>query len=146
MSSMCQTCGAMIETGDKCDDCKDPIMEATSMDGKAPLDQAKKAIQHTLHRISEHPTVGWYCGAGTATFALLTEAAATLFGEPVRKVREYYQPKDVTNPQAILDRLRQLTETLQSQYETGGKYFMLRDEVVDELEKAQELLGKVRLQ
>ena len=68
------------------------------MEGIEPNDQAKEAIIHTLKQIRNKPEVGYYLGELTETFSLLTEAAATLFGEPVEKVREYYRPQNPKKP------------------------------------------------
>jgi Lar family restriction alleviation protein len=54
--------------------------------------QAAKAIQHTLARISEQPTVAYHCGYGTQTYALLTEAHATLHGITMEEAQENYPP------------------------------------------------------
>ena len=72
------------------------------MEGMSPTEQAKKAIVHMLKRIKSHPQIGYYCGELTETFDLLTEAAATLYGEPVDKVREFYTPtKPSKDPEAV---------------------------------------------
>lgn len=73
--------------------------EDLEMEGMAPLEQAKKAIVHTLEQIRNKPEVGYYLGELTETFGLLTEAAAILFGEPVEKVREFYRPQNPRKPQ-----------------------------------------------
>ncbi|MDD5679558.1 MAG: hypothetical protein PHW60_16435 [Kiritimatiellae bacterium] len=68
------------------------------MEGMEPTEQAKKAIVHTLNQIRNKPEVGYYLGELTETFSLLTEAASTLFGEPVAKVREFYRPQHPMKP------------------------------------------------
>jgi hypothetical protein len=56
--------------------------------------QAAKAIAHTLRNISERPGVAWYLGHGTQTYALLTEAHATLHGITMEKAQENWPPAD----------------------------------------------------
>jgi hypothetical protein len=68
------------------------------MTNVAPLDQAKQAILHTLAQIRANPALGWYAGEGTQTFALLTKAAATLYLEPVERVRDFYRPQNPRDP------------------------------------------------
>lgn len=68
------------------------------MEGVEPVEQAKRAIVHTLNVIRNKPEVGYYLGELTETFDLLTEAAATLFSEPVDKVREFYRPQNPRKP------------------------------------------------
>lgn len=60
---------------------------------------AAKAIRHVLTRIREHSACGWYLGAGTESFALLTEALAMLDGAEVREVREDYLPIEPRDPE-----------------------------------------------
>ncbi len=72
----------------------------TQMDGKPAEEQARQALKHMLERIREHPEIGYFCGYGTQTFALLTEAAATLFNEPVAQVREHFLPRNACDPYA----------------------------------------------
>lgn len=74
------------------------LFKNTQMDGLPAEEQAKRAISHTLNRIREDETIGWYMGLGTQAFDLLTEAAATLHGRPVEKVREIYRPINPKNP------------------------------------------------
>lgn len=76
------------------------IFTDTQMDGKAPETQAGIAIRQTLERIRDNPTVGFCLGVGTQTFALLTEAAATLGGRPVEEVRTHYAPCNAQDPHA----------------------------------------------
>lgn len=56
--------------------------------------QAAKAIQHTLRNISERPGVAWYLGHGTQTYALLSEAHATLHGITMKEAQENWPPAD----------------------------------------------------
>lgn len=56
--------------------------------------QAAKAIAHTLRNISERPGVAWYLGHGTQTYALLTEAHATLHGITMAEAKENWPPAD----------------------------------------------------
>ena len=63
------------------------------MEGREPLDQAKCAIAHMLNRIKDCPEIGYHCGLGTQSYGLLTEAASTLFGVPLEKIRRDFLPK-----------------------------------------------------
>ncbi len=54
--------------------------------------QAARAIIHALNRISDHPVVAYHCGCGTQTYALLTEAHATLHGITMEEAQENYPP------------------------------------------------------
>ncbi len=72
-------------------------MNKTQMDDWLPEDQARKAIGHVLRRIKDSPDLGYHLGLGTESFALLTEAAATLYNEPVEKVREHFRPAEAVN-------------------------------------------------
>lgn len=68
------------------------------MEGLSAEQQAKKAIAHVLRTAHDNRELGWYINHGTQSFSLLTEAAATLFGEPIAKVRETFacpNPRDV---------------------------------------------------
>ena len=69
-----------------------------TMQGKTGEEQAKRAIRHVLGVIRDHAEVGWYMGAGTHSFDLLTEAAATLFDEPLEKVRAHFMPVHPRDP------------------------------------------------
>jgi hypothetical protein len=73
-------------------------MDYKSMPDLNPTEQAKKAIQHILIRIRDDSNIGWYMGLGTAAFTMLTEAAASLYGEPIEKVREAFLPRDPKDP------------------------------------------------
>lgn len=66
------------------------LLTETQMDGVPAVDQAKKAIIHVLRAIKADERKRDVMGFGTQSFSLLTEAAATLCGEPVQKVREFY--------------------------------------------------------
>lgn len=65
---------------------------------KEPLEQAKLALGHILHRIKHDSRVGWYLGFGTESFAVATEAYATLTGEPVLAVRTAFAPTAPKDP------------------------------------------------
>jgi hypothetical protein len=54
------------------------ILEATEMEGLSLEQQARKAILHVLYRAKENWEVGYHLGAGTQSFALLTEAYHSL--------------------------------------------------------------------
>lgn len=54
--------------------------------------QAAKAIRHALLRIADHPVIAYHCGFGSQTYALLTEAHATLHGITMEKAQENFPP------------------------------------------------------
>ncbi len=60
------------------------------MDGMTPENQAKKAMAHILQQVRDNPKFWDVMGLGTQSYALLTEAAATMFGEPVETVRKKF--------------------------------------------------------
>lgn len=68
----------------------DVLLESKQMEGQTAEEQSKRAIVHVLNLIRSDSRFSDVAGFGTQSFALLTEAAATLSGEPVQKVREYY--------------------------------------------------------
>lgn len=68
------------------------LMNYTQMDHLPAEEQAQKAILHVLRQIKENPKIGYHMGMGTQSFSLLTEAAATLFCQPVKEVRERFLP------------------------------------------------------
>lgn len=68
------------------------IFEEIQMEGLSGEEQAKQAITHVLKQIRYNEKVGYHLGIGTQSFSLLTEAAATLHGEPVDVVRARYMP------------------------------------------------------
>jgi len=74
------------------------LLLETQMDGMPPEKQALKAIAHILTHIHRDEYVGWYLGLGTQSFALLTEAYATMTGEPVDKIRKHFKPSNPRNP------------------------------------------------
>lgn len=74
------------------------LFTETQMTGMTREEQARKAILHVLNQIHHNPDIGWYLGIGTQSFALLTEAAATLFGEPLQQVRERFVCPNAQNP------------------------------------------------
>jgi hypothetical protein len=71
------------------------MFDATPQMTELPAEkQAAKAIAHTLRNISERPGVAWYLGHGTQTYALLTEAHATLHGITMAEAQENWPPAD----------------------------------------------------
>jgi hypothetical protein len=58
------------------------------------LTLAKKAIAYTLQRIKSEPNIGYHMGFGTEVFERLTQAAAALFGEPLKTVQEKFAFRD----------------------------------------------------
>lgn len=65
------------------------------VEGNTPLNQAKRAIAHTLQAIADDPRKYDLMGLGTQSYALLTEAAATLWDQPVDDVRRRFIPKQL---------------------------------------------------
>ena len=63
-----------------------------SMEGRPPVDQAHAAIFKTLERVRDEYNIGYHLGLGTETFAVLTEAAATLSNGDVQTLRREYAP------------------------------------------------------
>lgn len=63
-----------------------------------PLEQAKLALGHILNRIHTDERVAWYLGIGTESFAVTTEAYATLIGKPVLAVRTAFAPMKAKDP------------------------------------------------
>lgn len=57
-----------------------------------PEKQAAKAIVHILSRISNYPTLAYFCGHGTETYSLLTEAHATLHGITMAEAQQNWPP------------------------------------------------------
>lgn len=74
------------------------INDHKCMDGMTPEQQALKTIRHILIRVNEHPFVGYYLGFSSQSFALLTEAYATLTKGNLREVREYFAPSRPRDP------------------------------------------------
>jgi hypothetical protein len=70
------------------------IMDDVQMPELTAVEQAKRAIGHALEQIRTRDEVGYLLGPGTQTFSLLTEAAATLSGKPVRETREICLPRN----------------------------------------------------
>jgi hypothetical protein len=59
-----------------------------SMQGLTAEQQAKKAIEHLLKRVRDDDRVYFLIGLGSESFALLTEAYATLTGGDVVAIRK----------------------------------------------------------
>lgn len=76
------------------------IDSVREMDGQPVEQQSRRAILHILTRIRTHSGIGYYCGSGTQTFSLLTEAYATLTGEPVERIRDQFAPTAPKDPAA----------------------------------------------
>lgn len=71
------------------------LLNDRQMEDLEPIYQARKAILHVLGVIKDNPKVGYHMGLGSQSFALLTEAASTLFNEPdLEKLRRHYTPKE----------------------------------------------------
>ena len=61
---------------------------------EAQVEKSKLAIKHVLDRIREDEGTRRHLGFGTQSFALLTEAAAEMFGQPVGQVRDHFSLVD----------------------------------------------------
>jgi hypothetical protein len=77
------------------------LYNATSMDGLTKEDQAAKALLHLLKRIRDDAHLGYFAGVGTETFALATEAFASLTAQSVTTVRKNYTPISPRRPEEI---------------------------------------------
>lgn len=75
------------------------FISSKQMAGMSKEAQAKRAILHMLRCIESDPHVGWYCGYGTQSFSLLTEAYATLVERNISDVREAFMPENPKDPQ-----------------------------------------------
>lgn len=71
------------------------IMTDRQMETLSRDNQSLQAITHTLTTIRDNPNVAWYLGVGTQTWALLTEALATLTGRDVAHVRRTMRPVSI---------------------------------------------------
>lgn len=76
----------------------DDVFTARSMQDLPSAKQAATAIEHVLRRIHGDPSVGWYLGIGTESFALLTEAYATLTGFALDEVRRTFNCPNTADP------------------------------------------------
>ena len=74
------------------------IMTDRQMETLSRDNQPLQAITHTLTTIRDNPNAAWYLGVGTQTWALLTEAYATLTGRDVAEVRRLFRPTSAINP------------------------------------------------
>lgn len=63
------------------------------IEGLTSSDQAMNAILYVLGRIRDEGDVGSHLGRGTQTFAMLTEALASITGKPIAEIREAYCPR-----------------------------------------------------
>lgn len=57
----------------------------------AKIEAAQKALAHILKQMNTNPALRHEIGFGTQSYELLTEAAATLFDEPIGIVRAHYK-------------------------------------------------------
>jgi hypothetical protein len=78
------------------------------MAGLPAEQQARRAILYALQRIQGDPYIGYQMGLGTQAFSLLTEAAATLTGEPLEKLRRGFNAKNPRDPDAAFRALREM--------------------------------------
>lgn len=63
------------------------------MEGMPPLAQAKKALRYFLVRLSEHKALAYHIDPLTQSFALLTEAYASVSDQKLEEVREEFSPE-----------------------------------------------------
>lgn len=80
------------------------------MDGCEPIEQAKKALSHLIRVMGENPHLAYYLGPGSQSFSLVTEAAATLFGQTVEQVRERAINPHAAEPRAGISELIEACE------------------------------------
>lgn len=88
-----------------------------------PIEVARKAIRHALDAICYDPRKYWLMGSGTQTYALLTEAHASLNQLPIEQVRETFVP-DRRKYNAYCDELKEMERLQQLGTEhdrQGGK-------------------------
>jgi hypothetical protein len=90
------------------------IFESREMEGVDKLTAAQRAIVAMLARIKEHPQIGWYCGIGTRSFGLLTEAAAMLTDTlpDLGKLRRHYAENAGRDPQPFLEAAEEAADFL----------------------------------
>jgi hypothetical protein len=105
---------------------KDGIMTSTQMDGMGVEKQLLKAVKHVLLRIMEDPHLAYYCGFGTQSLSLLTEAYANAAKRGVKSVRE-----EVHSAIQKLDLAK-----VEEEREASQKYEELQAEYI-ELEKSK---------
>lgn len=87
------------------------------MEGKTAEEQAKKAIGHVLVRIRDEAHIGWYFCDITQSFALLTEAYATLTGRGIEEVRDTFVCKAPENPAEDPNLTAAAAETAKEEWE-----------------------------
>jgi len=61
-------------------------------------EKSKAAILHVLQRIHDHPSIGYYMGFATESFALLTGALSVLINRPTEEIVERFLPKNAADP------------------------------------------------
>ena len=64
------------------------------------IEKSKKALWYLVERIRWDESLRYRLGYGTEAFERVTDAAASLFEQPVAKVREYALGLDVRDSQA----------------------------------------------
>lgn len=111
------------------------INDHRQMTDKTPEQQAIRALEHILNRVADHPYVGYYLGYGSQSFALLTEAFASLTGRDVKAVREDYAPTCPRDP--VKEAKQQLGD--ENAEEHGSKPLLDSDES-EALEQVEALL------
>jgi DNA-directed RNA polymerase subunit RPC12/RpoP len=87
------------------------------MDGITPLNQARQAIHHVLSRIQTHPGIGYLLGIGSESYALLTEAYATITGREVEAVRDEFHNHNAADPAADEQAIAAAVERAQEEWE-----------------------------
>ena len=69
-----------------------------NFEGVEPIEQARRAILHVLDQVLIDSALAYYIGPGSGSWSKLTEAAATLHGEPLELVRRHYVNPHAKNP------------------------------------------------
>ena len=66
------------------------IFTSKRMTGLTPDQQCSRALEHILLKIRDVPYLGWHLCLGTESYALLTEAFASVCGADLGEVRKAY--------------------------------------------------------
>jgi hypothetical protein len=95
VSTNCVKCGVADRTRADllCDAC------GTEKDITA---KSMAAIQHVLRRIRDDESIGYFLGAGTESFHLLTVAASALWDTPLDEVETMFRPRNPIDPRKAL--------------------------------------------
>src|SRR4051812_21000562 len=127
----------------------DALLETKQMEELAPLEQARNAIFHVLDLAATgNPVLGYYINVGSQSFSLLTEALATIWGQPLREVRERFMCRKAEAPmrQLPLKELLEHARKAKAQAENGDsadaiEYLALIIEAAEDVLEAPEDAG-----